>query len=71
MSNDDQLIEMARALGRIEADVAIVKADVADLKAQPAKKRAQRIGYGFAALAALIGVANLGFVALKALGKLP
>jgi hypothetical protein len=59
--SEDALIEMSRAIGRIEADVAAIKTDVADLKAAPAKKSAKR----WQLFGAMVGLGGLVLAALK------
>jgi hypothetical protein len=59
--SDDQTAEMFRAIGRIEADVAMIKLDVADLKAAPAKKAARR----WQLFGAMVGLGGLVLAALK------
>jgi len=56
MTVDDALLDLSRAVGRIEADVAAIKADVAELREFPSIKRANdwRLWGGIISVAGLL-----------------
>jgi len=65
MSMEDAILELSRAVGRIEADVASIKTDVAELKAAPAKKSARR----WQVFGGLVAFFGLLFTAVKVFAR--